>query len=92
MSRQQQEPIEVLRALWSATGQSAADLAEAFGAEKSCKRMQDVGFEGLADPDHADRDGNLRAAWRETLRRDGKLDPDAASVRDLVLGPADGSR
>jgi hypothetical protein len=34
----------------------------------------------------ADPDGDLRSAWRNTLRREGKLNPEAGSVRDLVLG------
>lgn len=76
------DALEVLREVWSAKGQSAADLDEAFGAQKSCKRMQDVGFDGLAAGD-----GDMRAAWRATLERDGKLDQRARSVRDLVLGP-----
>lgn len=82
-----EDAVEVLREVWSAKGQSAADLDEAFGAQKSCKRMQDVGFDGMATGD-----GDMRAAWRATLERDGKLDGGAASVRDLVLGPPDSSR
>jgi hypothetical protein len=74
---------EVLREVWSAQGQSAADLEEACGTTKACKKMADVGFDGLAGPD-----GDLRAAWRAKLQREGKLHPDAGSIRDLVLGPA----
>jgi hypothetical protein len=85
--REQQDAVEVLREVWSAKGQSAADLDEAFGAQKSCKRMQDVGFDDMG----ADG-GDMRAAWRATLERDGKLDAGAVSVRDLVLGPRDSSR
>jgi hypothetical protein len=40
----------------------------------------------------AGADGDLRAAWRERLRREGKLDPQADSIRDLILGPAEPSR
>ncbi len=79
------EPIEVLRGIWSARGQSGADLDEALGASRSCKRMADVGFAGLAGGD-----GDLRAAWRSTLAREGKLSPGATSIADLVLGSADG--
>jgi len=81
------EAVEVLREVWSAKGQSAADLDEAFGAQKSCKRMQDVGFDDMASGD-----GDVRTAWRATLERDGKLDHSASSVRDLVLGQPDSSR
>jgi hypothetical protein len=96
MSGQQDEALEVLREVWSAQGQTSADLDEAGGTAKSCKKMADVGFDGLAD---AARDGSetgtggdLRDAWREQLRREGKLNPDVGSVRDLVLGPAQARR
>jgi hypothetical protein len=96
MSGQQDEALEVLREVWSAQGQTSADLDEACGTTKSCKRMSDVGFDGLAD---AAREGDgtatgddLRDAWREQLRREGKLNPDVGSVRDLVLGPAEARR
>ena len=85
--RDPDDAVEVLREVWSASGQSAADLDEAFGAQKSCKRMQDVGFDDMASGD-----SDLRAAWRATLEREGKLDPGVGSVRDLVLGPPDSSR
>jgi hypothetical protein len=81
MSRQPDDALEVLRGIWSAQGQTSADLDEACGT-KSCKRMTDVGFDGMAD------DGDLRAAWREKLEREGKLNPGAGSVRDLVIGQA----
>ncbi len=32
---------------------------------------------------------DLKAAWRQTLAREGKLRPEGGSVRDLVLGQAD---
>ncbi len=86
--REPDDAVEVLREVWSAKGQSAADLDdEGFGAQKSCKRMQDVGFDAMATGG-----GDMRAAWRATLERDGKLDNSAGSVRDLVLGPPDSSR
>jgi hypothetical protein len=84
MSGQADNAREVLREVWSAKGQSSADLEEALGAAKACKKMADVGFDGLAGPD-----GDLRAAWREKLQREGKLHPGASSIRDLVLGSAE---
>ena len=84
MSRQPDEAVEVLRGVWTARGQTSADIDEATGNQKSCKRMTDVGFDGLAG-----EDGDLRAAWRATLERDGKLDPGADSVRDLILGQSE---
>ena len=74
--------LGVLREVWSAQGQSAEDIAEACGTTKSCKKMADVGFDGLAE----ETDGDLRLAWRTQLAREGKLNPGAGSVRDLVLG------
>jgi hypothetical protein len=84
---QPDEAIEVLREVWSARGQSSADLEDAFGPQKSCKNMQNVGFDDLAGSD-----GDIRSAWRSTLQREGKLNQAAGSVRELVLGPADESR
>lgn len=78
------ETVEVLREVWAAKGQGSEDLAEIFGPAKSCKTMQNVGFDALAGGD-----GDLRAAWRATLEREGKLSREAGSVRDLVLGPAE---
>lgn len=85
MSQRGDEPIQVLREIWSARGQTSEDLDEVVGTSRSCKRMADVGF-----ADMAGADTDLRAAWRATLRREGKLSPGATSVADLVLGPADG--
>jgi hypothetical protein len=84
MSRQPDEPLEVLRGVWSAQGQTSAELDEACGNTKSCKKMADVGFDGLAAADE-----DLRTAWRARLEREGKLNAEGGSVRDLVLGPAE---
>jgi hypothetical protein len=87
MSQQHEEQaIEVLRALWNTRGQSSADL-DAIGTPKQCKRMTEAGV-GFGDLDGEDG-GDLRSAWRETLKREGKLRSGQASVRDLVLGPPD---
>jgi hypothetical protein len=84
MSGQADSAREVLREVWSAQGQTSADLDEACGPARSCKRMADVGFDGMAGPD-----GDLRAAWRDKLEREGKLNSGGGSLRDLVLGPAE---
>ena len=81
MSGEPDDALEVLRGIWSAQGQTSADLDE-MGTGKSCKRMADVGF-GEVDGTEDD----LRAAWRDRLEREGKLSKDG-SVADLVLGPA----
>ena len=84
MSGNTEEVLGVLREVWSAQGQTAEDIEDACGPSKSCKRMTDVGFDGLAE----ETDGDLRLAWRTQLAREGKLNPGAGSVRDLVLPPA----
>ena len=81
MSGERDEALEVLRGIWSAQGQTGADLDD-IGTGKSCKRMADVGF---GEVDGAEDD--LRAAWRDRLEREGKLST-GGTVADLVLGPA----
>jgi len=83
MSGNSEEVLEVLREVWSAQGQTAENVDEDCGPVKACKRMADVGFDGLAE----ETDGDLRLAWRTQLAREGKLNQGAGSVRDLVLGP-----
>ena len=85
MSGNTEEALDVLRGVWSAQGQTTEDVEEACGDIKACKRMADVGFDGLAE----ETDGDLRLAWRTQLAREGKLNPDAGSVRDLVLPPVE---
>ena len=82
MSREPDEALEILREVWSAKGQTTAELDEASGHGKSCKRMADVGFGDLDGGD-----GDVRAAWRDRLEREGKLKP-GSSLRDLVIGSA----
>jgi hypothetical protein len=81
MGGKQEEVLDVLREVWSARGQTAEDVEEACGTTKSCQKMADVGFDGLAE----ETDGDLRLAWRTQLAREGKLDPAAGSLRDIVL-------
>jgi hypothetical protein len=84
MTDQPDEALDVLRGIWAAQGQTSADLDEACGNTKSCKRMADVSFDGMAGDDE-----DLRAAWRSRLEREGKLNPAGGTVRDLVLGQAE---
>ncbi|HEX4258519.1 MAG TPA: hypothetical protein VH089_25755 [Streptosporangiaceae bacterium] len=82
---EQPEALNVLRTVWSATGQSEDELDEAFGPHgshkhgpgKSCKNMRNVGFNG--------DDEDLRAAWRGRLEREGKL-ARSGTLADLVFG------
>jgi hypothetical protein len=84
MAYQPDEAVDVLRAVWGADGQGSQELDEACGPAKNCKNMKDVSFDGLAEPG-----SDLRGAWRERLRREGKLSTSGGSIRDLVLGPAE---
>jgi hypothetical protein len=81
------EELSVLRDIWHAREQSAADLDAALGhgGGKACKAMKHVGFGGEAEP----VDEDLRAAWRSRLEREGKLRSDGQSVRDLLAERAD---
>jgi hypothetical protein len=92
MSHEPDEALEVLRGVWSAQGQTLADLDSSafpagippYGNGKGCKRMADVGFGGTSGDDE-----DLRAAWRDRLRREGKLNTEGGSVHDLVFGQAE---
>ena len=88
MSAQPAEALEVLREVWRSQGQSAADLADPTGEQKSCKRMADA---GVGFDDFAAGQEDLTTAWRDRLDREGKLSRSGGSIRDLVLGRADGS-
>jgi hypothetical protein len=79
MTYEPDEAVDVLRSVWAADGTSREDLDEACGPAKVCRNMRDFTFEGMADG------GDVGEAWRETLRREGKLST-SGSLRDLVLG------
>lgn len=87
------QALSALRGVWKAQGQTSADLDEACGNTNACKSMDSVGFEGLADdaPSTANPGvgSGLRAAWKTKLEREGKLNAEAGSVRDLVFGPSE---
>jgi hypothetical protein len=84
MGYQPDEAVEVLQAVWAADGQSAADLDDDCGPTKNCKNMKEITFDGMAEPG-----SDLGSAWRERLRREGKLSTAGGSVRDLVLGSSE---
>jgi hypothetical protein len=84
MSADGDEALEVLREVWRSSGQRSVDLDDSTSSGKTCKKMQDVGFD-----DFAAGEADLRAAWRARLEREGKLAASVGSVRDLVLGSTD---
>jgi hypothetical protein len=85
MTHQPDEAVDVLRTVWAADGQRGQDLDEDCGPTKSCKNMKDVSFDGMAEPGT-----DLREAWRDRLRREGKLSSGGGTIRDLVLGANEG--
>jgi hypothetical protein len=87
MGAEPAEALGVLREVWRSQGQTSADLADPSGEQKACKRMTEagVGFDDFA----SDEGGDLSAAWRARLEREGKLNPSGGTVRDLVLGSAE---
>ena len=44
------DALEVLRAVWAAEDQTGADLDEDCSPTKNCKNMRDVSFDGFAEP------------------------------------------
>ena len=81
MTHQSDDARDVLKAVWAARGESSADLDDDCSPTKSCKNMQSVSFDGLAEPGT-----DLSGAWRDRLAREGKLSTSGGSVRDLVFG------
>ena len=92
MTDHPQDAVTQLRALWAAEASPASsastsardELDEACGPTKSCRNMQLVSFDGMAEPG-----SDLRDAWRDRLAREGKLSTSGGSIRDLVLGSGD---
>ena len=83
MTYEPDEAVEVLRAVWAADPIASADLDEACGPTTTCRNMKDVTFDGMAEPG-----SDLTEAWRDRLRREGKLSDSGGSLRELVLGDA----
>ncbi|OJY39462.1 MAG: hypothetical protein BGP03_30485 [Pseudonocardia sp. 73-21] len=87
------EAMSVLRGIWSAQRPSGADAGPSNA--KVCRNMKNIGFGGLgeggADGDSTAGpvDDDQRSAWRERLRREGKIVPGATSLREIVLGAAE---
>lgn len=69
---------EVLRGIWQQTS-SDLSLDEDCNPNKVCRNMRDVSFDGFAE-----EGVDMGTAWRNKLRREGKLG--GSSLGDLVLG------
>ncbi len=69
---------DVLRGIWQ---QESTDISldEDCSPNKVCRNMKDVSFDGFAE-----EGVDMATAWRNKLRREGKLG--ASSIGELVNG------
>ncbi|MEX0705115.1 MAG: hypothetical protein WD041_00710 [Nitriliruptoraceae bacterium] len=74
------ESRTVLRTLWESRGDPEVAVDEECSPTRICRNMQGITFDGYADDDT-----DPMTAWREQLVREGKFDPSAGTVRDLVF-------
>src|ERR1700679_3076369 len=81
MTHDSDDAVEVLRSVWSVDGVPSTNPDEDFAAQKVCRNMKDITFDGLAEPG-----SDLREAWRDRLAREGKLNTSGDRIRPLVLG------
>lgn len=86
-----QQALSVLRDVWDAKDQTSADIDESCGNTKSCKNMQNVGFDAYGDDtetpsDNQSVDNSLRSGWKNQLEREGKRGTGNKTIRDLVMG------
>jgi hypothetical protein len=66
--------------IWNVQGQ---EPDEDCGTTRSCKKLANLGFDDMAGPD-----GDLHAAWRAVLARDGKLNEPARGARWTTREPS----
>lgn len=75
------ETTEVLREVWTSPADPDAEAARAAlvdcGPGQTCRNMRHVTFDGMAEPG-----SDPSQAWRERLRREGKLG--GSSLADLI--------
>lgn len=79
-------PGEDLPLIGERPGQSFADCCGADGAS-SCSSSLDLGFEGYTvTSEGSEEDATaVRDAWKARLAREGKLNPQGKSLRDLMM-------
>lgn len=82
-----------MRGVWDAEDQTSHEADESCETGQ-CRAADQMGFEGLAEEGEATTgrhkaSTNLQSAWKKTLEREGKLDSEATSIRDLVLKDSD---
>ena len=75
-------PDEVTDTMWSSADADAGGFDEDCNPNRVCRNARAFSFDGFAE-----EGGDVQAAWRETLAREGKLNGSAESIRDLVFAP-----
>ena len=73
---------DVTDTMWSSEDAEASGLDEDCNPNRVCRNARAFSFDGFAE-----EGGDVQAAWRETLAREGKLNTSGESIRDLVFGP-----
>ncbi len=73
---------DVTHTMWSSADAAESSLHEDCNPNRVCRNAREFSFDGFAE-----EGGDVPAAWRETLAREGKLNTSGDSIRDLVLGP-----
>ena len=81
MNLNDETTAEVLQSVWMVS-HDHSELDEDCSPTKPCRNMRGVTFDG-----YAEEGADIGDAWRAQLAREGKLNTDGGSVRDLVLGP-----
>lgn len=81
MTQNPENAVNVLREVWTADGTDSAELAEVCGNTKPCRTSKHMSFDGYAESHE-----EVGPAWREKLRREGKLTNSGGTIRDLVMG------
>ncbi|MGD9525644.1 hypothetical protein [Pseudonocardia sp.] len=77
------EALTALRSIWAVGQQSGADLDEARPKAKVCRNMKNIGFGGISGEDVEGSTAvpvgeDMRSAWRDLLRSEGKFHPGAS--------------
>ena len=65
--------------IWASQSFNLPQLDEDCAPNKVCKNMKDVTLDGFAT-----EGGDIRAAWKETLKREGKITEGSNSIGDLI--------
>ncbi len=82
MTQDSDHSDDVIRTMWSSVDAEDSGLDEDCNPNRVCRNARAFSFDGFAE-----EGGDVQAAWRETLAREGKLNTSGESIRDLVFGP-----